>query len=93
MEGYVRAVAVEQQTEPHPFTAINIGPGVIDTEMQALIRASSAADFPEVERFIQRKQEGGLVPPAEMAAAVLRIFALPSLVGGGRYETSVDGAP
>ena len=92
MEGYVRALAAEQQTEPHPFTAINIGPGVIDTEMQALIRASSVADFPEVERFIQRKQQGGLVSPADVAAAVLRILALPSLVGGSRYETSVDGA-
>ena len=92
MEAYIRALAVEQEAEPHPFTAININPGVIDTEMQAMIRAASAADFPEVERFIQRKQQGGLAAPADVAAAVLRIVALPSLFGGGRFDTNVDGS-
>lgn len=92
MEAYIRALAVEQEAERYPFTAININPGVIDTEMQAMIRAASVVDFPEVARFIQRKNLGGLVAPQDCAAAVLRIVALPSLVGGGRYETSVDGA-
>jgi len=92
MEGYIRALAVEQEAEPYPVIAVNIHPGVIDTEMQALIRSASVADFPEVERFIQRKQQGGLVAPADCAAAVLRIIALPTLTGGGRYDTSVDGA-
>ena len=92
MESCIRALAVKQQFEPHPFTAINIGPGFIDTEMRTLIRASSAADFPEVERFIRSKQQGSLMSPADVAAAVLRILALPSLTGGGSYQTSVDGA-
>ena len=86
MEAYIRALAVEQEAEPYPFTAINVNPGVIDTAMQATIRAASAADFPEVERFIQRKRMGGLVDPQDCAAAVLRILALPALVGGGRFE-------
>lgn len=92
MEGYIRALAAEPRTEPHPFTAINVDPGVINTEMQALIRGSSVADFPEVARCIQRKHQAGLVAPQAVAASVLRIFALPSLSGGGRYETSVGGA-
>jgi benzil reductase ((S)-benzoin forming) len=86
MEAYIRALAIEQEGEPHPFTAININPGVIDTEMQAMIRASSAADFPDVDRFQQRKEQGALAAPADVAAAVLRIVASPALVGGGRYE-------
>ncbi len=36
----------------------SIAPGVIDTGMQALIRASSVEDFPEVERFQERKRSG-----------------------------------
>ena len=38
--------------EPHPITPINIDPGVMDTDMQAIIRASSVAGFPVWDRFI-----------------------------------------
>jgi benzil reductase ((S)-benzoin forming) len=86
LENFVHSVALEQQTEPHPFIPINIDPGVIDTEMQALVRGSSESDFPDRERFIQRKEQGGLEPPAEVAAAVFRILALPSLSFGSRYD-------
>jgi NAD(P)-dependent dehydrogenase (short-subunit alcohol dehydrogenase family) len=37
--------------------AHSIAPGVIDTEMQATIRASSVEDFPEVERFHEMKRD------------------------------------
>ncbi len=89
MENYIRALALEQQREPHPFTAINIDPGVINTDMQAMIRASTAIDFPDVERFIQRKHQGGLADPSDVAAAILNILALPSLTSGERYGVSV----
>lgn len=92
VEAYIRALALEQEAEPYPVVAVNIHPGVIDTDMQAQIRSSSAADFPQVERFIQRKDQGALVAPADCAAAVLRILALPNLAGGGCYDTSVHGA-
>jgi len=36
----------------------SIAPGVVDTEMQSLIRASSVENFPDVERFQERKREG-----------------------------------
>jgi benzil reductase ((S)-benzoin forming) len=86
MENYVRALALEQQSEPCPFIPVNIDPGVIDTEMQALVRASSTADFPELERFIKRKEQGALASPAAVAAAVYRILGLPSLAYGERYD-------
>lgn len=56
MENFIRSLALEQQAGPQPFIPINIDPGVIDTEMQALIRATSPEDFPDVELFIQRKK-------------------------------------
>nr|WP_315206309.1 SDR family NAD(P)-dependent oxidoreductase [uncultured Albidiferax sp.] len=92
MENYVRALALEQQMQAQPFIPVNIDPGVIDTGMQAFIRSASAADFPELARFIRRKEEGGLVPPAQVAAAVCRILALPSLGFGARYEVGDYGA-
>ncbi|MCE9658377.1 MAG: SDR family NAD(P)-dependent oxidoreductase [Burkholderiales bacterium] len=92
MENYIRALALEQQREPHPFIPVNVDPGVIDTEMQALIRSSLASDFPEIERFIKRKEQGALVQPVKVAAAVCRILELPALSFGARYEVSDHGA-
>lgn len=88
MENFIRALALEQQAEPHPFIPINIDPGVIDTEMQALIRESSPADFPELERFVQLKKQGLLIPPDYVASAIMRILERESLSFGGRYETA-----
>jgi benzil reductase ((S)-benzoin forming) len=91
MENFIRSLALEQQAQPEPFIPINIDPGVIDTEMQALIRATSPADFPDVQTFIQRKDQGLLVPPEKVAGAIIRILEQPSLSFGARYETSKYG--
>lgn len=37
--------------------AYSIAPGVVDTEMQTRIRASAPEDFPDVERFHERKRD------------------------------------
>jgi benzil reductase ((S)-benzoin forming) len=91
MENFIRALALEQQGQPQPFIPINIDPGLIDTEMQALIRETSPADFPDIELFIQRKNQGLLIPPANVASAIIRILEQESLTFGGRYETSNYG--
>jgi benzil reductase ((S)-benzoin forming) len=91
MENFIRALALEQQAQPQPFIPINIDPGIVDTEMQALIRQTSPADFPDVELFIQRKKQGLLLSPEKVAAAVIRILEQESLSFGGRYETSKYG--
>ena len=91
MENFIRSLALEQQARLQPFIPINIDPGVIDTEMQALIRGTSPSDFPEVELFIQRKNQGLLVPPDKVAAAILRILEQGSLSSGERYKTSEYG--
>jgi benzil reductase ((S)-benzoin forming) len=88
MENYIRALAIEQKAETYPFIPVNVDPGVMDTDMQALIRGSLLSDFPEVERFVKRKEQGLLAPPAEIASAVLRICDLQSLCYGGRYDVA-----
>jgi len=91
LEDYIRALAVEQRQEQHPFTPVSIDPGVIDTEMQALIRAAPELDFPDVDRFIRRKNEGGLASPVVVASAVLKILSRTDLAAGVRYETTDHG--
>lgn len=87
MENFIRSLAIEQQTQPHPFIPINIDPGAIDTEMQAYLRATSQSDFLDRERFIQRKEQGLLGCPHQVAATILQILNGDSLSFGERYRT------
>ncbi|RZS46645.1 SDR family NAD(P)-dependent oxidoreductase [Sphaerotilus mobilis] len=84
LEHHIRAVAVEQASEAHPFIALNVDPGVMDTAMQALIREQAPADFPDVARFIRRQADGELRPPGDVAAAILRLLERTDLVSGQR---------
>jgi NAD(P)-dependent dehydrogenase (short-subunit alcohol dehydrogenase family) len=70
--------AVEMLTEvvgleeaDHGLLAYAVAPGVVDTDMQALIRSTPAARFPEVERFRGLRDEGAFLPPDWVAACIL----------------------
>lgn len=45
----------------------SLAPGVIDTDMQAAIRATSAEQFMMRDRFVDLKESGGLSSPADCA--------------------------
>jgi benzil reductase ((S)-benzoin forming) len=60
------AEAVLQDGDP-TVRCCSLAPGVIDTGMQAEIRATPEANFPMKERFVQLKEEGGLAAPEECA--------------------------
>lgn len=82
LENYLRAVAAEQATEAHPFASLSIDPGVMDTGMQAHIRQTSAAQFPERERFIGLHRDGQLRTTSEVASAIV------DLIGGQHAPAS-----
>jgi benzil reductase ((S)-benzoin forming) len=56
----------ESEYKQHRF--FNIDPGVMETNMQKIIRAS---DFPDVSNFRNLKEEGKLKPPSEVAKSIL----------------------
>ncbi|MEM7802109.1 MAG: SDR family NAD(P)-dependent oxidoreductase [Chloroflexota bacterium] len=74
IENFVRSVAVEQADQSHPIKAVNIGPGIIDTDMQATIRSATAEDFPSVERFKEFKSGGNLKSPETVAQGIANII-------------------
>lgn len=87
LERFVECVALEQRALAHPFRVVNISPGVVDTGMQAEIRGSGDADFPDRERFVGLKEDGVLQAPADVAGVIARIVAeRPD--SGGRYEVA-----
>jgi NAD(P)-dependent dehydrogenase (short-subunit alcohol dehydrogenase family) len=82
LENYVRAVALEQAARAHPFRAISVNPGAMDTAMQAAVRSSSARDFPELERYLRLYREGRLAPPSSVASRIAEIVASRPESGG-----------
>ena len=66
-----KVVAMEEQGAG--LRAHAVAPGVVDTDMQTMIRESTAANFPRVERFRQRKREGAFNSGRHVADELLAL--------------------
>lgn len=53
---------------------ISIAPGIIDTDMQGVIRQSAESDFPLIDNFKEYKEQGMLSSPEETADKLIRLF-------------------
>lgn len=72
LDHHARCIAAEQ----HPNVQIvSLAPGIIDTDMQAEIRAASIADFPLQTRFYNLKAHNQLSNPAISAQAIAQFIA------------------
>ncbi|MFD2368397.1 SDR family oxidoreductase [Pseudoduganella sp. GCM10020061] len=56
----------------------SLAPGIVDTDMQAEIRATPEERFPLRSRFVELKQAGELVAPSECATHVVNYLLGPS---------------
>lgn len=57
--------------------AVSFGPGIMDTDMQSVIRSSSEEDFKDLERFKKFKENGNLLTPEVVAGAIKRLVNEP----------------
>ena len=64
---------VQLEEEAYGLRAYAVAPGVIDTDMQSLLRECTPADFPEVERFRELKRSEGFNTPGFVAEHLLAI--------------------
>ncbi len=55
------------------LAAYAVSPGMVDTDMQALIRSTPAGDFPAVGRFLQAHRDGAFNSPGWVARYVLEL--------------------
>jgi NAD(P)-dependent dehydrogenase (short-subunit alcohol dehydrogenase family) len=67
---WVRTVGVEQAERGGRCRVVSVAPGVVETAMQAEIRATAPRDFPQVERFRAMHREGALRDAHEVARAL-----------------------
>ena len=70
LDHHARAVALERST----LRICSVAPGVIDTEMQAEIRASSDELIPDRPRFVEMKREGQLISADAAGLAVVEFL-------------------
>jgi benzil reductase ((S)-benzoin forming) len=68
LDHHARAVALDAE---EGVRICSLAPGVIDTDMQAVIRATTEDRFPLRQRFVDLKREGQLVTPDDCAARVI----------------------
>ena len=76
-----RVVALECEARGLAVEVVSLAPGVIDTGMQAEVRAASPERFADVERFRAMKEQGALRPAADVAADILRLERSGALKG------------
>ena len=74
-----RVVAAEEADAG--LRAYAVAPGVVDTDMQAQIRATPAERFPAVDRFLQLKRRDAYNSPAWVVDHVLRLLTEPAPAG------------
>ncbi|WP_338413869.1 SDR family NAD(P)-dependent oxidoreductase [uncultured Sphaerotilus sp.] len=86
MDQFMRVVAAEQTRQAHPFRALSLDPGALDTGMQATLRGASPEDYPGAAAFTQRHRDGALGRVDDVAASVLRLLRDDTLAAGERHH-------
>jgi len=75
LDHFTRALALDEAQQPHGAKVVSLAPGVIDTAMQAELRASDPGLFPDRDTFVQLKDGGQLLSPEAAARRVLDYLA------------------
>jgi len=77
MDHYSRAVALDEANRKNGARIVSLAPGVIDTDMQAHLRAADPRGFPDKEMFVGLKEGGQLTSSADAAARMLTYLMRP----------------
>jgi benzil reductase ((S)-benzoin forming) len=68
LDHLTRAMALDEAARPNGAKLVSLAPGVIDTDMQAHLRAGDERGFPYKANFVGLKANGQLTAPADAAA-------------------------
>jgi benzil reductase ((S)-benzoin forming) len=86
LELFTQVTALEEAAaggeNGRPARILAVAPGVVDTDMQGLIRQTPQERFPNKPKFVDLKESGRLADPARAAELVLRAARDPALESG-----------
>ncbi len=77
-----RVVAEEQFKSINPVKVVAFAPGVLDTDMQKIIRRTSVQDFGRKEKFVKLKEQNLLLNPDDVAQVILDNLFNPDIPQG-----------
>ncbi len=86
LEMATRVMAMEAAANDPTLAVCSLAPGVVDTAMQAVIRHTSTAQFPDGERFRVMKEEGALREPNAVARDIISLVSARRLTNGGNFD-------
>lgn len=75
MDHFTRCVALDEALQANGAKVCSLAPGVIDTDMQAQLRAGDVAHFPDQGSFAGLHAQGQLSSPEDAARRVLAYLA------------------
>ncbi|KMY50380.1 (S)-benzoin forming benzil reductase [Peribacillus loiseleuriae] len=86
LEMYTRVAGAEQLREENPAYVISFSPGVMDTNMQKVIRSANETDFADSAKFHDYKEKGILRTPDFVANILLELLHEKELDNGKFYD-------
>lgn len=74
LDMFTKTLAYEQKQESHPVKVISFSPGIMDTEMQKVIRSSNKDDFQDIETFQEYFEKGMLRSPQFVSSKLIELL-------------------
>lgn len=71
VDRFTEVLMKEQSSKDNPIKVTSIAPGIIDTDMQSVIRSSTEELFPNLDKFIDYKKTGKLSTAEDTASALI----------------------
>jgi len=78
-----RTIALEQESEKQPVKIFALKPGIVETDMQSLIRQTNPKHFREKDKFVKLYNEGLLTKPVDVAEAIADALFAEKIPQGG----------
>ena len=86
LEMATRVAALEASTIDPTLAICSLAPGVVDTDMQGLIRGTNEQQFPDVAKFCAMKADGVLRSAHDVAREIIGLIADNRLTNGGNFD-------
>ena len=86
LEMATRVAAAEASATDPTLSICSLAPGVIDTNMQAVVRSVDEKDFPDVARFRAMKADGVLRDAHDVARDIVNLIEANKLTNGGNFD-------
>lgn len=86
LDMFTRTAGLEQQKEAYPTTVISFSPGIMDTDMQKIIRTKTKQQFEAIGKFKNYKEQGLLRSTDLVAEVLLKLMNENTLTNGKVYD-------